>query len=1426
MTTLASFVTAASGTYVTGGVTLTSFTNDPFTFSGYVNAVKYSDAAGSHGVGLYLDAYDATIKGLINWSVTNTGGINGGIFGVQFRGTGSLVNSGTVAGSIFNLGNGLYGTGVEFFQAGTLVNSGSINGHVGVYLGEGGLVTNTGRIGSTQGVVGVKLAGVASAVNGTKGVILGTQDGVAEYYAAVNVTNAGTIESLGSTAGSNGTVFAGVLGDVNGGHVTNAATGLILSSGFGVSMAGAAGTVVNAGTISGGAYALHLATGFANRLVVDPGAVFIGRAGGGNPLAATVASTLELAAGATPGTLTGVGSRYVDFADILVDGGAAWVLGAANTIAPGYLVTVSGTLTNQGTISGPATTGAGVTLAGGAVTNVSGARIAGTKYGVLGSGAAGTVIDGGVITGTAGAGVGLKAGGIVGVASGGTITGIKYGVTIGGAAGTVVTGGSIAAGAKGTAVAFAASFANRLEVYPGAAFTGTINGGGTGSTLELGVGTIAGAITSFGSQYLNFGTIALDSGARWSVAGPIPAADTVAFSKGGSGLLNIVNPGSMAGIITGFSPNETIGLTGIIANATGGTVSAGNTLIVTQANGAPIALTFDPTQSFADLFFNESTIGDTTNLSLAARPGPVLAGETPLSLTIDGTGTISAGMLSTTEVGDPASQLTYTLTTPPVHGTIMKSGAPVTTFTQDDINNGLVTYLQNGDSVATDSFAFKVADQYGNSLTGSFPVTVILAKPVITIDTGLTVGVSLGATITSTELQATETGVMPAQLVYKVTAAPKEGSLLDNGTLAASFTQADINNGLVIYGETGGTVTADPFTFALSDPNKNTLTGTFAISVIPTPVLAVDTGLTVAVGNAGTITDSDLLVTETRDTPDQLTYAITIAPLYGELLNNGVPSASFTQADIAAGAITYQQTSVSSGIDSFSFTVTDQNKQTLDGTFRVTVTPKPVLATDAGLTLLAGGTAEITSSLLLVTDTADAPAQLTYTVTTAPADGTLLNNGTPVASFTQDDIDNGLVTYQESGTATADGFSFEVTDPNNGTVSGAFPITIQGTTTTAAAATGVSVASAYLAVLRVPEPGGATGTIAATEAEEINAGQQSETGYVASLIGLDQALYTTEAALVTIDAFYGATPSSSVLTTVAAATSGTSFDTAAELHALGYSDTNVWTILGSGWSADHSSTFFAEYGSLASGSIADYTTLINELYTREFGAAPSAANLANLLADIPGTQALLNGGGNIATPIQVMGGIYGYLLEVGEVYGIGQYGAATNAFLQAAANGTVVYGPELTKEFPTPANGVKAALAQSPPAVDPAVVTIAGSHELIDPGVGNFTVRFLAGAVADTLVLPAAGTDQISGFDPTTDVLDLRSLLAGTGLGLNVGVADLSGYLSVAEQGSDAVLRFDRSGLGGGGTVAVLQGLGGTVSGLESLIAVGAIRIG
>ncbi|HTC11243.1 MAG TPA: DUF4214 domain-containing protein, partial [Acetobacteraceae bacterium] len=126
--------------------------------------------------------------------------------------------------------------------------------------------------------------------------------------------------------------------------------------------------------------------------------------------------------------------------------------------------------------------------------------------------------------------------------------------------------------------------------------------------------------------------------------------------------------------------------------------------------------------------------------------------------------------------------------------------------------------------------------------------------------------------------------------------------------------------------------------------------------------------------------------------------------------------------------------------------------------------------------------------------------------------------------------------------------------------------------------------------------------------------------------------------------------------------------------------------------------------------------------------------------------------------------------------------------------------------------------------VDTSIITITGSEQLIDPGLGSHTIQFLAGASADTLVLHANAVDQIAGFDPRTDVLDLRSLLSEANVDLNDHTAVLGKYLMITVRGSDALVSFDPTGHGGGSMVATLQGLGSSEPELDTLVARGAIR--
>ena len=151
------------------------------------------------------------------------------------------------------------------------------------------------------------------------------------------------LQSAGSTVQNSGEIYGATAGIwlEDGGDVTNGATGLITATGdYGVYIGGGPGVVTNAGTITGGWYAVDFATSSsANLLTVDPGAVFNGAVNGNG-------GVLELTAGSGSIGLIG-SSAFSGFETLSDDASALWTLTGANTIAD---VTDNGGLTIAGSL--------------------------------------------------------------------------------------------------------------------------------------------------------------------------------------------------------------------------------------------------------------------------------------------------------------------------------------------------------------------------------------------------------------------------------------------------------------------------------------------------------------------------------------------------------------------------------------------------------------------------------------------------------------------------------------------------------------------------------------------------------------------------------------------------------------------------------------------------------------------------------------------------------------------------------------------------------------------------------------------------------------------------------------------------------------------------------------------------------------------
>ena len=92
------------------------------------------------------------------------------------------------------------------------------------------------------------------------------------------------------------------------------------------------------------------------------------------------------------------------------------------------------------------------------------------------------------------------------------------------------------------------------------------------------------------------------------------------------------------------------------------------------------------------------------------------------------TATITSSQLSTTAspAGIPDSQIVYTVGSTPVHGSLENGGTTLTagsSFTQDDIVAGRITYTPDGSAAVSDSFTFTVSDGVQSTTMRTFTVT-------------------------------------------------------------------------------------------------------------------------------------------------------------------------------------------------------------------------------------------------------------------------------------------------------------------------------------------------------------------------------------------------------------------------------------------------------------------------------------------------------------------------------------------------------------------------------------------------------------------------------------------------------------------------------------------------------------------------------
>ena len=609
--TISAIGNGAVGAYLKAGGTVTNGVGDDI--YGVATGVRIQTS--TNGVG---SAYGAVVNrgtiasGTELIGISGNGSVENGTApastyllkgSIQVTGTGSVLNDGSIAGSVFlgggevDNGSGMSisgsGIGVETGNAaaGTVANSGTIsavgNGAVGVYIKAGGAVTNntgdsiygvaTGiRIQTTNNGIGsatgsvLNLGTISSttegvAISGNGFVTNGTSVGQSVLLkGGIQITGTGTVANDGSIAGS---VFLGC------GSVENADGQSIKASGVGIETGNAAaGTVGNYGTVSAtgnGAVGIYLKAG--GTVTNGPGADTYGTATG---IRIQVSNN---GTGSANGNVINLGTIASGTEGVSIDGDGSVINGNGGgqsiLLKGGIQITGTGSVINNGAITGS------VFLGGGNVANgtgdMPGPSIIATGVGVeIGSDAPGTAVNFGTIsaTGNGAVGVYLRVTGKIINASGGTIAGTADGIRAQGSGTTIVDDGTISGG---EAVQLTGG-GNTLALGPDAVLSGSVQASGSGNVLELMSGATSGVLSGANGRFGNFGSVTVDNGGTWTVyTDTLGPGTQIDVGAGGSVLLKgtvsatvdlggpatvSFDPGQQQTTLSGAQPGTTINL--------------------------------------------------------------------------------------------------------------------------------------------------------------------------------------------------------------------------------------------------------------------------------------------------------------------------------------------------------------------------------------------------------------------------------------------------------------------------------------------------------------------------------------------------------------------------------------------------------------------------------------------------------------------------------------------------------------------------------------------------------------------------------------------------------------------------------------------------------------------------------------------------
>ncbi|NXI78201.1 CSPG4 protein, partial [Rhipidura dahli] len=422
---------------------------------------------------------------------------------------------------------------------------------------------------------------------------------------------------------------------------------------------------------------------------------------------------------------------------------------------------------------------------------------------------------------------------------------------------------------------------------------------------------------------------------------------------------------------------------------------------------------------------------------------------------------ISKGKLQVVHEKSSPSEIVFTVRQLPVHGYIRKFSSeesylssdqrPALSFTQQDVDEGKVQYVQTVSDQLDDHFFLDVTN--GVRTVSGIEISVDIIPRMIPLEVqNFTVIEGGSKALVEDNLKILSRHFAGLSCEFILTEQPKHGYVENSrvpGIKLTTFTRKQVEQELIYYVHDGSEELMDNFTVIVNNTElwKQSLPRTVFVTVAAVndeaPVVKVNRILQVWVGSVTEITIDDLCAEDKDSSPLDLVYSIT-PPSNGHLAMKSSPNKSiltFTQAHIIKGQLVFVHNGAVSG--GFNFQVTDGLNFAPQQIFSITARMLVIsLEVNKGLRVFPGSRKPISQHDLkaVTNDVTNAGNRtITFVIVTSPKLGRLIrvdsdDTTQEIFSFTQSMIDEDVIMYEHLHAELADWsaedfFTFTVSSP-------------------------------------------------------------------------------------------------------------------------------------------------------------------------------------------------------------------------------------------------------------------------------------------------------------------------------------------------------------------------------------------------------------